>query len=161
MTAIDTEEEETQEMVRHDADALFARNPDWVTFYREILGLHGTIRRHCPTLDALSAFEATDTYRDVQQMLRKLRERKPPAVKEAEAEKEGKKKKAEPEPTSEPTRVVTVRIPLSLHEALREEAHEHRTSINKLCISKLLQFIDASMVPAETFGAMPPQAGTK
>jgi predicted HicB family RNase H-like nuclease len=49
----------------------------------------------------------------------------------------------------EPTRVITVRLPKCLHEALRAEAHEHRTSMNKLCISKLLQFIDEGMVPAD------------
>ncbi len=45
--------------------------------------------------------------------------------------------------------MITVRLPKSLHEALRVEAHEHRTSMNKLCISKLLQFIDAENVPSE------------
>ena len=45
--------------------------------------------------------------------------------------------------------MITVRLPKSLHEALRAEAHEHRTSMNKLCISKLLQFIDNEKVPAE------------
>ena len=49
--------------------------------------------------------------------------------------------------------MVTVRIPRSLHEALRVEAHEHCTSMNKLCISKLLQFIDKEMVPTETPGS--------
>ena len=157
MTAIDTEE-----LIRHDAEVLFQRNPDWATFYREILGLHGTIRRHYPTLDALSAFEETEAYREVQQMLRKLRERKPPATEGAEAENEGKKKKAAPLPTSEPTQVVTVRIPRSLHAALRVEAHEHRTSMNKLCISKLLQFIDAEHGPGREFRRTDPaETGTK
>ena len=56
--------------------------------------------------------------------------------------------------------MVTVRIPRSLHEALRVEAHEHRTSMNKLCISKLLQFIDDGWSPAETSG-MPPRRWRK
>ena len=47
----------------------------------------------------------------------------------------------------EPTQVITVRLPKSLHEALRVEADEHHTSMNKLCISKLLQFIDHERVP--------------
>ena len=34
-----------------------------------------------------------------------------------------------------------------MHEALRIEAYEHHTSMNKLCISKLLQFIDTENVP--------------
>ena len=46
--------------------------------------------------------------------------------------------------------MITVRLPKSLHEALRDEAHEHRTSMNKLCISKLLQFIDSEQVPTES-----------
>ena len=50
---------------------------------------------------------------------------------------------------AEPTKVITVRMPKSLHEALRAEAHEHQTSMNKLCISKLLQFIDNEFVPDE------------
>ena len=141
MTKIDKDE-----TIRDVAEALFARKPDWVTFYREILGLHGAIRRHYPTLEALAAFEETDTYREVQQMLRKLRERRPPPKDMANPPRED----AESEPKAEPTRVVTVRIPRSLHDALRVEAHEHRTSMNKLCISKLLQFIDTGMVPAET-----------
>ena len=41
-----------------------------------------------------------------------------------------------------------MRIPQSMHEALRIEAYEYRTSMNKLCISKLLQFIDTEHVPA-------------
>ena len=41
-----------------------------------------------------------------------------------------------------------MRIPQSLHDALKIEAYEHRTSINKLCISKLLQYIDADHVPS-------------
>ena len=51
--------------------------------------------------------------------------------------------------TAEPTRVITVRLPKSMHDALKDEAYEHRTSMNKLCISKLLQFIDGQQVPPE------------
>ena len=35
---------------------------------------------------------------------------------------------------AEPTRVITVRLPKSLHESLRAEAHDRKTSMNKLCI---------------------------
>lgn len=44
---------------------------------------------------------------------------------------------------NEPTRVVTIRLPKSLHESLKAEAYDHHTSINKLCIAKLLQVVDA------------------
>lgn len=111
----------------------FTKSPDWVTFFREVLGLKGIVRRTFPTPEALAAFKKTDEYDRIQQMLAKLREPggTPPDEKE------------------EPTRVITVRLPKSLHEALRVEAHEHCVSMNKLCISKLLRFIDKEMVPTE------------
>lgn len=124
---------ERQEEVQRTAEALYCRRPDWVTFYREIFGLHGTIRHIFPTRDSLNEFEQTDAYLRIQHMLARLREQKPPT--------------GDPE---EPTRVITVRLPKSLHEALRVEAHEYHTSMNKLCISKLVQFIDNQMIPSET-----------
>jgi predicted HicB family RNase H-like nuclease len=113
------------------ATALFDQGTDWVTFYRETLGLHGAVRHAFPNRDAMAEFEQTEAYQEIQRLLTKLRENE------------------EPHP-DEPTRVITVRLPKSLHEALRAEAHEHCTSMNKLCISKLLQFIDGEMVPTET-----------
>ena len=53
---------------------------------------------------------------------------------------------------TEPTRVITVRLPKSMHEYLRTEAHDLRTSMNKLCISKLLQVIGEDMIPNERAG---------
>lgn len=41
------------------------------------------------------------------------------------------------------TRVITVRLPKSLHLALKAEAHDRHTSMNQLCIAKLLQAIDS------------------
>jgi predicted HicB family RNase H-like nuclease len=121
-----------QDHVVRAAEHLYAKDPDWVTFYREILGLRGIMRRHYPTLEALAEFQAVEGYQQIQQMLNELR-----------------KRKSLPGEAVEPTLVITVRIPKSLHEALRVEAFEHRTSMNKLCISKLLQFIDNERVPAE------------
>jgi hypothetical protein len=37
-----------------------------------------------------------------------------------------------------PTRVITVRMPRELHIALRNEASDRSTSLNRLCIAKLL-----------------------
>ena len=42
----------------------------------------------------------------------------------------------------EAQRVVTVRMPRSLHESLKAEAEDMRVSINSLCISKLLKMLD-------------------
>ncbi|MEN6407358.1 MAG: toxin-antitoxin system HicB family antitoxin [Thermoguttaceae bacterium] len=124
---------EKQAEVQRTAERLFAEKPDWITFYREVLGLHGIVRRLFPTREALLAFKQTDSYRDILQLLTKLRQNGPMSG-------EGE----------EPTRVITVRLPKSMHEALRVEAFEHRTSMNKLCISKLLEFIENEKVPTET-----------
>ncbi len=112
------------------ADELYQRNPDWVTFYREVMGIDGIIRRSFPNQSELILFEQSNEYSDIQQMVAKLRERA-----------------SEPAENREPTRVITVRLPKSLHESLRAEAHEKRTSMNKLCISKLLQVIDDQLIP--------------
>lgn len=114
------------------ADELFQRKPDWVTFYREVMGIEGIIRRAYPTQPELLQFEMSREYSDIQQMVAKLRERA-----------------GEPAENREPTRVITVRLPKSLHESLRTEAHERKTSMNKLCISKLLQMVDSGLIPSD------------
>ena len=118
--------------VCREANRLFTQDPDWVTFYREVLGINGKIRKAFPDAQDLAEFEKTEEYQEIQQMLAKLRER-------------GRAQPTE----AEPTRVITVRMPKSLHETLRVEAHERHTSMNKLCISKLLQMIDEGLVPNE------------
>ncbi|MGL4514704.1 MAG: hypothetical protein ACRCT8_16575 [Lacipirellulaceae bacterium] len=114
------------------ADRMYRQDPDWVTFFREVLGIEGVVRRTLPSFDDLTEFEKSGEYAEIQKMLVRLRENK------ASADTE-----------SEPTRVITVRLPKSMHEYLRTEAHDLRTSMNKLCISKLLQVVDQEMVPAD------------
>ena len=127
---IDTAEKRGE--VRQLATRLYGQDPDWVTFYREVLGINGIIRKRYSDPQALADFEKSDEYQEIQQLLAKLRER-------------GRTTTTE----QEPTRVITVRMPKSMHEALRVEAHERHTSMNKLCISKLLQMIDDGLVPNE------------
>ena len=114
------------------ADELYQRNPDWVTFYREVMGIDGIIRRSFTNQSEMILFEQSNEYSDIQQMVAKLRERA-----------------SEPAENREPTRVITVRLPKSLHESLRTEAHERKTSMNKLCISKLLQMVDSGLIPSD------------
>lgn len=38
---------------------------------------------------------------------------------------------------NEPLRVVTVRMPKSLHERLKADAHQEQTSLNKHCVALL------------------------
>lgn len=114
------------------AAEMFQQQPDWITFFREVLGVDGLVRKLFSTPEELAAFEKTEEYAEINLMLAKLRER-------SGAGADGK----------EPTRVITVRLPKSLHESLRAEAHDRKTSMNQLCISKLLQVIEAEMIGAE------------
>jgi len=123
---------ETQNEIRQVAEQLYAQGTDWVTFYREILSTKGIVRRRFPSLDQFAAFEQTEAYQDLLLLLTELRKKSPVEI-------EG----------SEPTRVITVRLPKSMHETLRDEAFDRHTSMNKLCISKLLQAIDSKQVPGE------------
>lgn len=105
------------------ARQLYQSSPDWVTFFREILGVGGAARSVFTNADFV-AFEKTAEFADIQQMVGMLRNRKAAAA-----------------GINEPTRVITVRLPESLHEALKAEANDHHTSMNRLCISKLLQVL--------------------
>ena len=119
------------------ADEIFRQRPSWVTFFREVLGVDGIVRQVYNSPETLSHFEQTPEYQRIQQMLAKLRENDSDL----------------PGGPREPTRVITVRLPKSLHESLRVEAHDRHTSMNKLCISKLLQVVDGELVPAEASAA--------
>jgi predicted HicB family RNase H-like nuclease len=124
------------------ADEIYRQRPSWVTFFREVLGVDGIVRQVYSSPDQISQFEQTSEYQKIQQMLAKLREN--------DADLPGGPR--------EPTRVITVRLPKSLHESLRAEAHDRHTSMNKLCISKLLQVVDDELVPADAQAAEEPAA---
>ena len=55
------------------ASKLYDQEPDWVTFFREVLGINGVVRRHYPDAQALVEFEKCEEYQQIQQMLAKLR----------------------------------------------------------------------------------------
>ena len=125
-----TQTPEKYQEVLEAAENLYRQSPDWVTFFREILGVEGTVRRAFPTFDELTTFEQSQQFDKIQKLLVRLRE-----------------KRSSVDAENEPTRVITVRLPKSMHEYLRTEAHDLRTSMNKLCISKLLQVIGEDMIP--------------
>lgn len=112
--------------------ALFNTAPDWVEFFREILGINGAARIAFPTAEGMAQFEQTEEFAAIHQMIARLRENR-----------------LKVEPKAEDTRMITIRIPQSLHDALQVEAYEHHTSLNKLCISKLLQIVDEELVPSK------------
>lgn len=103
----------------------FQAQPDWVVFFREIFGVDGLLRKLFPSTEDMQTFERSAEYVEIQNMLSKLRE-----------------KSTSPVEDKEPTRVITVRLPKSLHEFLKQEAHDRHTSINQLCIAKLLRVIN-------------------
>lgn len=127
-----TQSPESYQQVLTAAEKLYQQDPDWVTFFRNVLGIEGVARQTFPTFEELAAFERSEEFEQIQKMLVRLRE-----------------KKNAGDSDTEPTRVITVRLPKSMHEYLRTEAHDLRTSMNKLCISKLLQVIEQDMIPTE------------
>ncbi len=112
------------------ANDLFGHSPTWVCFFREVLAVNGLARRLFPTNEEFEQFMVTSHYDQIQQMLTALRSRDLP----------------ENDP-NDPQRMITVRLPKSLHEALCEEAGALKISVNKLCISRLLQVLDLKMIP--------------
>ncbi|GEM_PF-496972 len=104
---------------------LYRQSPDWVRFFREVVGVDGAARKVFTTQQEYIAFERSDAFHTIQRMVNALRNNKSTS-----------------NSNHEPTRVITVRLPESLHEALKAEANDHSTSMNKLCIAKLLQVLD-------------------
>lgn len=133
-----TQSTEKYQQILTTAKRLYEQEPDWVTFFREVLGVDGMVRGSFASLEELAAFERSQEFEQIQKWLVKLREQRNATDTE-----------------SEPTRVITVRLPKSMHEYLRTEAHDLRTSMNKLCISKLLQVIEQDLIPAERAGGTP------
>ncbi len=118
------------------ASQVFEKSPDWAEFFREVLGVDGIVRKLYPTPQEHAEFEKTREYADIQAMLVKLRE-----------------KNLNKSPESEPIRVITVRLPKSMQDALNREADERKTSVNQLCISKLLQWVEDDLIPTGKGGA--------
>lgn len=112
------------------ANDLFGNAPTWVCFYRELLGGSGLVHVLFPTAADIGSFLRTEQYHQIQMMLTALRSRDLP----------------ENDP-NDPQRMITVRLPKSLHEAMCEEAGRLNISVNRLCISRMLQLLDPKMIP--------------
>jgi predicted HicB family RNase H-like nuclease len=139
----DTVTDHAASAVLEVAERLHAMAPEWVVFFREVLGVEGIIRRTFNTPEALVRFECTPHYARIREMLDELREKQRERPVEREAQ-----------------RVVTVRMPSSLHETLKSEADALRVSINTLCISKLMKLIDGEG-RRELTGSPLPAAGER
>lgn len=111
--------------IRRQIESLAESCPHWVSFYRKTLGPSGIMQ----TLTGQQCHES-GLYAEILETLADLRGRtkgKPSAV--------------------EPERMITIRIPVSLHQSLSTEARKSRVSVNKLAISKLVQPIEPRFVP--------------
>ncbi len=136
-----------RKLVFETATELFGVAPTWTAFYRETLGGGGVARALFVGADEAREYECSDEHSKVLEMLTILRSRDLP----------------ENDP-HEQQRMITVRIPKSLHDAICDEANVLAVSVNKLCISKLLQKVDPAMIPSSSQkrrGRRPGSAGAK
>ena len=129
MPVTGTLEERKREAV-HMALEMARQVSDWETFFRGMMGTGGVLEQLFPAREQRSAFKQMPEYHEIQRIMARLRDQL--------------NKRSKPE--REITRVITVRLPESLHHALMAEAGDMKTSMNKLCISKLLQVIDDDLV---------------
>jgi predicted HicB family RNase H-like nuclease len=97
-----------------------------------MLGSEGVVRKLFTNPTEMRAFEESSEFAELQEMVAAMR---------SEDSSKGD--------ATEPERMITIRLPKSLHDALRIEADEMNLSINKLCISKLLQRIESRFVPIQ------------
>ncbi|MFM7035942.1 MAG: hypothetical protein ACKOYJ_12300 [Planctomycetia bacterium] len=118
-------ERKAAKTVLETAERLHALESDWLVFFREVLGADGVIRKTFSDAEAMIRFECTPEYARIKEMLEELRSSQRDLPSERET-----------------TRVVTVRMPRSLHSTLKAEAGQMGVSINTLCISKLMKLID-------------------
>ena len=112
-----------------EATRLIDQNASWQGFFRRLFGVGGVVRRLFPTLEERRELEGTLDYRGLLVLLKQRRE-KHIADEESDA-----------------TKVMTLRLPRSVLEWLRVEAHEHQTSMNQLVLSKVLVPVSADYVP--------------
>ena len=114
------------------AQEAFAQTGYWVAFYKAILAKDGVVDKLFPSVEELDQFHESEEFRQIQLILTALRT--------SETEKAD---------AIEPLKMLTIRIPRSMQAALMEEAQRNQTSINKLCVSKMLCPIDPALVPQE------------
>jgi hypothetical protein len=116
--------------VQQVAAELFGVAPTWTAFYRETLGVDGVAHRIFCESEEYRNYESSDCHSKVLEMLTVLR----------------CKDVSDCDPT-EVQKMITIRIPKSLHDRICAEANELDVSVNKLAITRLLQRVDLTMLP--------------
>jgi hypothetical protein len=125
--------EQRPDEVLRVARRLFEDGPHWVDFFALVLGPDGLVDKLFPKPHERLLWEESVAAKDVQEILSALRT--------MEFKHQGVK--------AEPERMITIRIPESVHRMLLQESDRHDVSVNKLCISKLVQSIDQRLIPEE------------
>lgn len=122
--------EERNADIRQLMEEAFAKTGKWVELFREMLGVNGVVRKLFPGDAERNEFEASETYAEIQEMIAACRgtDRSKPSA-------------------SEPERMLTIRVPKSVHEVLIAESKAAELSINQFCISKLIQPLSDRHVP--------------
>jgi hypothetical protein len=113
------------------AGQLLTHAPSWIAFYRLVFGQHGLLAGVFPDEAQRRAFEQQPQFLQLHAMLTALRSQDLP--------------ESDPQ---EPQRMITLRIPKTLHDQMSLEAQEHGLSVNRLCISRLLQPLQVDLVPS-------------
>ncbi len=114
------------------AEEAFAMTGSWVVFYRTMLAPGGVVHQLYDNPTSRRYFETTREFAELLEMVT--------AIRSQDDSSSG---------THEPTRMVTIRVPRSLHEATIQEAKELELSINAYCVTKLLQPANPRFTPLE------------
>ncbi len=125
------EAQKCDEVIRA-CDELFYAVNNWVDFYRMVFGVKGIVEQMYPSVEEQSQFAHTPAYARLQAQLSGLRERDTGKAEEVE-----------------PQRMITIRVPKSIHDRLVSEADSMEVSVNRLCISKLVHMVEPQAVPKE------------
>ncbi len=115
------------------AEEAFAMTGSWVVFYRTMLAPGGIVDQIFDTKEARRYFETTVEFAELLEMVTAIRSQ----------DDSGNN-------AHEPSRVITVRMPRSMHEATIREAEELELSINAYCLTKLLQAANPRFTPLES-----------
>lgn len=114
------------------AEEAFAMTGSWVVFYRTMLAPGGVVDKLYSNPTARRYFETTREFAELLEMVT--------AIRSQDDSSSG---------THEPTRMITIRVPRSLHDATVRESEELELSINSYCVTKLLQPANPRFTPLE------------
>ncbi len=114
------------------AEEAFAMTGSWVVFYRTMLAPGGVVDQLYDSPVARRYFETTMEFSELLEMVT--------AIRSQDDFSSG---------SHEPTRMITIRVPRSLHAATIRESEDLELSMNAYCVTKLLQPANPRFTPLE------------